>query len=178
MLRVLFVLGLVVALVLGYGYWHGTTHGAFSITLRLPADKEQGIRGFVPGADVILRDAMGLELARGRTDSQYNFVRLVHPQVGDCNVAEQAAMGSTAGRSAWQTCFEAQARWIPRWADRVHSVSLSTPNCDGPAVPVRVRKYAADWLLWWVPLPHVGGKPYTYYSLSLKMPEPPCAGVE
>nr|WP_067291157.1 hypothetical protein [Marinobacterium profundum] len=171
-----FVLSVLIALVvLGYGYWHGATHAAFSISVQVSGSAVG--QGFVPGAEIILRDAAGLELARGRTDTHYNFVRLVHPLVGDCFAAEQAAVGSSAGLNAWQRCFEQQARWIPRWADRVHSVSLNTPSCDGPAVPVRVRKYAADWLLWWVPLPHVGGKPYTYYSLSLKVPENRCAGA-
>ncbi|MCP8686596.1 hypothetical protein [Marinobacterium sedimentorum] len=176
MKRLLLLAVLVALAVLGYGYWHGVTHAAFSISTQMPG--ATGGRGFVPGAEIILRDAAGLELARGRNAMQYNFVRLIHPQVGDCNAAEQAAAGSSAGRKAWQACFEQQARWIPRWADRVNSVSLSTATCDGPAVPVRVRKYAADWLLWWVPLPHVGGKPYTYYSLSLKLPEHRCADVE
>ncbi len=173
-MRWLLLAGLIVALVLGYGYWHGTTHGALWMTLRATVEEGQAEEGFVPGADVMLWDATGLELARGRTDTEHNFVRLIHPRVGDCRGAELAAVGSSAGRSAWQACFEAHARWIPDWAAKVRSVSLSTPECRWPAVPVEVRKYSADWLLWWVPLPHVGGKPYTYYSINVSMPRPVC----
>ncbi|UTW12765.1 hypothetical protein [Marinobacterium rhizophilum] len=174
MKRCLALLCVLALAVLGYGYWHGATHGAFSISLRLAGEKTQGSQILLAGAEVVLRDTQGLELARGRMDRRYNFVRLVHPAVGDCQDAEQAAAGSSAGRSAWQACFEAQSRWIPAWAEKVHSISLSTPGCRWPEIPVKVRTYGPDWLLWWVPLPHVGGKPYTYYSLSVSLPPPAC----
>jgi hypothetical protein len=36
-------------------------------------------------------------------------------------------------------------------------------------VPVSVREYADDWWLWWVPLPHLGGPPYTNLELTVNL---------
>jgi hypothetical protein len=175
--RLLLLLVLIATAVLGYGYWQGATHATFYISVQASGGAAGG-QGFVPGAELILRDAKGRELARGRNDERYNFVRLSHPQLGDCHAAEQAATTGTQARTAWQACFEQQARWIPRWAEKVQSISLRTPDCGWVSVPVKVHKYGADWLLWWVPLPHVGGKPYTYYSLNVSLPEQSCAVPE
>ena len=44
-------------------------------------------------------------------------------------------------------------------------------------LPVTSHKSNGDWWLWWVPLPHIGGKPLTYYSLSIYVDGTNCAAV-
>ncbi len=34
-------------------------------------------------------------------------------------------------------------------------------------MPVLLEEFKDDWWLWWIPLPHIGGSPYTYFKLTL-----------
>ena len=154
-------IGLLILVVLGYGYWHAATHASFQVDLyRLtPAGERQPM----PLADVVFLDDRGRPLAKGISDDKYH-VHLLHPEVGDCYALESAATTSRAGRTAWQDCYARLSTWTPEWVEKVHSVSVSDHDKLYEQVPVKLNKYNADWLLWWVPLPHVGGKPTTYYS--------------
>ena len=128
----------------------------------------------MPGAEITLLSAEGTPLARGYSDQRYNFVHLLHPEVGDCHEAEAAAMTSTTGRTAWQECFAQLSSWIPQWAAEVHQVSIRDGDCTYDNIPVTIKSFNSEWLVWWVPLPHVGGKPYTYYSMTVRVPEQLC----
>jgi hypothetical protein len=40
-------------------------------------------------------------------------------------------------------------------------------RCTSAHQPTSVAGYRDNLLLWWVPLPHVGGLPHTNYSVAL-----------
>ncbi|MFW2364898.1 MAG: hypothetical protein ACN4GW_00655 [Desulforhopalus sp.] len=121
-----------------------------------------------------MQDAKGNALATGTNDEKYNFIHLIHPETGDCLEAEIAASSTTDARTGWQRCFEHLSRWIPRWARKVHQVELTMGGCPAITIPVTVSHYNSDWFLWWVPHPHIGGKPYTYFTLYIEVNENYC----
>ena len=107
MRRAMTIAALVVAIVLGYGYWHVSSHGWLYVSLRDVArnDRHSGIKN----AEVVFRDSNGNTLARGRTDDRYGVVHVEHPEEGYCTRREQNAPFSSEARQAWQQCFDAQS---------------------------------------------------------------------
>jgi hypothetical protein len=171
--RVALLLVVIICAVLGYGYWHAVTHAGWFIDLQLVAEGER--RGQpMPGAEVIFLDDAGNVLARGGSDSRYNFLHLLHPQVGDCHEIEQAAVTSLEARAAWQECFEKLSTWVPTWVRDVRRAEVTYHNCRFKNIPVTFDGSNNEWYLWWVPLRHVGGKPYTYYSVTIRVNENEC----
>lgn len=164
---------IVMGCILGYGYWHSVTHASFYIHLDFKkADRQQ--TKTIPKTEVLFLDSAGRVLASGISDEQYSFVHLIHPEVGDCHRLEKLAFSSKEARESWQACFEQLSTWIPEWVGKVRQVEIKTQGCMVKKLPVTVSKYNSDWYLWWVPLPHIGGKPYTYYSLSITVEEYNC----
>ncbi|MCU7835441.1 MAG: hypothetical protein KZQ83_09310 [gamma proteobacterium symbiont of Taylorina sp.] len=43
-------------------------------------------------------------------------------------------------------------------------------------IPITISEYnsVSEWLLWWVPLPHIGGKPYSYFRASIDLEQYDC----
>ena len=105
----------------------------------------------------------------GQAVEPYGVVSMTHPQVGDCSRHERQAPYDDAARQAWQRCFETQSRWFIGWVKKVRSATVTLADCRMEAVPVAVRVYGGEWWLWWIPLPHVGGAPYTHFDLALKI---------
>lgn len=174
LLAVLAVLAAFAAL-LGWGWWHAHTHATVDLAvndlaLRTP---HQG-SGPLTSGELVLRDAAGQALAHGRLSEPYGVVVFTDSAAGDCDGLQSQATTSQAGRDAWQHCFAARSRWQAQWAARVAQASVATGRCDIGAVAVRAYRNV-DWWLWWVPLPHVGGTPYTSYSFRLRIDSARCA---
>lgn len=118
-------------------------------------------------AGVVFKDAAGAVLARGRVEAPLGVFSIDHPTVGDCRAEEREAFRSPAGMSAWQRCFETQSRWLTTWVPRIRSAEVNLGNCRIDRTPVSLQKFGDDWWLWWVPVAHVGGPPYTSFQASL-----------
>ena len=173
MRKLIIIVAIIVCIILGYGYWHSSTHASFHIRLiikNVAKDKPKTI----PKAEISFLDSEGRVLAKGISDEQYNYVHLIHPEVGDCHEIEKSAPYSKAARNSWQECFEQLSTWIPKWAGKVRKVDLKNQSCVWRNIPVTVSKYNSEWFLWWVPHPHIGGKPYTYFSSSITVEENDC----
>lgn len=128
---------------------------------------------------IMIRDSNGKLLATGQSDAQYGTVYLAHPDTGSCYEAERQATRSRSGMNAWQNCFKQYSTWIMEWIDEARFVDVQVAGCRLNMIPVSVKdRGAADWLLWWVPLPHVGGKPYTYFSLTLRIDPLQCRAMD
>ena len=172
-MRKLLIIVAIIGGVLGYGYWHSTTHAYFYVYLDVMS-AAKGKPQTPPKTEVFFLDSEGRLLAKGISDAQYNFVHLIHPEVGDCHAIEKSAAFSKEGRQSWQECFKHLSTWIAGWASNVRQVDLKTEGCPLRNIPVAVSKNNSEWFLWWVPHPHIGGKPYTYYSLSITVEESSC----
>ena len=153
------------AAVLGYGAWHAHTHATVGFYL----SDQQG-HGGVRDAELLLRDAHGDALAQVQLHPPHGLARYVGTGAIDCSAEE------SRGGPDWQRCFEAQSRWFAHWAARVASADLRVGDCRVTALPLSNTVYG-DWWLWWVPLPHVGGKPYRHVSLRGALDVTPCAGL-
>lgn len=160
------------ATVLGYGYWHVVTHGTLYIFLYDVAAVDQSGRLFP--AEIRFVDASGVVLAKGRTDDRYGVVSIAHPEVGYCQNQEQLAPVSHNDRTAWPECFARQSRWLMTWVRKVHALDLTFGNCRLTPIPARIMESNDDWWLWWVPHPHIGGKPYTNFFFRLSIDSETC----
>lgn len=151
--------------VLGYGYWHQKTH----VTLHLSIDdiSTPGRYGSVKGASVLLMDEAGRVLAEGRTDDAYGTFYVKHPQAGYC--------GPDLSPEAYQRCFRVHTTWLTEWVENVRYVSIAAGNCRIERAPLVIDRYFDSILTWWIPLPHVGGNPYTSYSATLLVDASRCA---
>lgn len=173
-MRKMLIIVAVIGCILGYGYWHSSTHASFHIQLNFK-DDTMGKPKIIPKAEITFLDSEGRVLANGIGDEQYNYVHLIHPEVGDCHEIEKLASTSKEARESWQECFEHLSTWIPQWASKVRQIDLRAQGCIMKNISVTVSKHNSDWLLWWVPHPHIGGKPYSYYSSSITIEKNNCA---
>jgi hypothetical protein len=171
--RITLIVLAVIGCVLGYGYWHASTRASFFVQVGL-MDEATGRAQHIPGAEVVFLDSEGRVLANGISDENYNFVHLIHPEVGDCHEIEEAARFSAEAREAWQGCFEQLSVWIPQWIGEVRQVDVRNQECAWKGVPVTISEGSSDWHLWWVPHPHIGGKPLSNYSLSITLRAEDC----
>ena len=172
-MRILLSVVTIAALILGYGYHHAATHGWLYITLMDTSVKPYG--GNVRDAELRLLDGEGKLLADAKSDHKFGVVRLIHPEAGYCAAAEQSASASPEARDQWQKCFKTLSTWLVSWAGRIRSVDVKFANCDLKAIPVIVRESRQDWWLWWVPLPHMGGQPLTYFGVSINVDGANCS---
>jgi hypothetical protein len=160
---------LIPIIVLAYGYWHSITHGSALIDLTFEGEDQK----LLSKAEVLFMDADGNVLATGVRDEKHNYIHLIHPAVGDCHEAVKG-VSSKASRKLWQECFKEQSVWIPEWIKRVRQAQVKHESCLSKKVPVVISHYNSEWLLWWVPLPHVGGIPYSYFRSSIVLEKNDC----
>jgi len=165
--RIVLSVLVVVSAILGYGYWHAKTHGALNVSMYDLSAKQTF--ALLKDASVVMMDESGAVLATGTSDSRFGTVYLSHPEAGSCYEAERQAFHSSEGMDTWQTCFRQQATWVMQWVRQVRYVDVHWQDCSLAHVPVSVEEYSADWWMWWVPLPHIGGKPYTYFGLTIRL---------
>jgi len=165
-LGVSFVLVAIAAL--GWGYWHSATHATLNLYIHdvsLKTDRQAF--GSVKQADIVFMNAEGAVLAEGRIREPYGVLSVSHPEAGDCSRYERQVSSNPEARDAWQRCFEALSRWLASWVREVRYATVTMRNCRIEKMTVVLREYGDTWWLWWVPLPHIGGKPYTGFTLTL-----------
>jgi len=147
----------IAATVLGYGYWHAATHATLDVYL---AQKMPSTAQNPPlNGQLEFLDETGALLARATTDAKHGVVWIAHPVRGPC--------GPDLAQRAYLDCFKAQSVWIPGWVQRIRYANVTSGRCSTNRLPVKLAEYRDNLLLWWLPLPHVGGLPYTRYSATL-----------
>lgn len=159
--------------IMGYGYWHVLNYGWLHISLRDISDQGREYK-LIKNAEINLLDSDGNVLAEGKSDSRIGVVYLSHPEVGSCVEEESKAPFSMDDRQDWYACYEKQAKWIVEWARDVKYMDIKFDECFLKRVPVSVSESKDDWWLWWVPLPHIGGKPSTYFNMNVQIDSANC----
>jgi hypothetical protein len=163
---------LVPTAVLAYGYWFNATHGAFYATVIDVSDREH------PRAAVALElsflDSNGTVLAKAQTLDASGTIYLSSPAAYSCHSVELRAPFSLEARQEWDRCFEGQSRWLPAWIRKVRFVDLQSGACGIYKMPVVLSEHPDTWWLWWVPMRHIGGKPYTSFSLTILFDQDRC----
>lgn len=170
-------LALLAGAVLGWGYWHVSTHATLYVSLNDVALKnDRQAYGRVLSADLMFLNAAGNMVARARAIEPYGVVTISHPEAGDCSRYEREAAFDSAARDAWRRCFKTVSRWLIEWVRNIRYATVTLKDCRIEKVPVSLREYREDWWLWWVPLPHLGGAPYTNFDLTLTLDSARCRG--
>lgn len=170
-MKVLLIIVSAILGILAFGYWHATTHSTFYVSLNIAGDTDNNSQSDVA---IQILDSKGSILANGVRDKQYSFVHLIHPTQGDCHEIERLAAFSKEARTSWQECFEHRSTWIAEWIADVASVSVKYGDCLARNNPITVSRSSSAWYLWWVPHPHIGGKPYSDYSATITIDKEDC----
>jgi hypothetical protein len=178
-MKVLLVSTAAGALVLAWGYWDSTNHASLHLHVKDYALKSQR-RAYGAPHDVTLtlRDESNTQLAVARSVEPLGYILAVHPSgdIGNCeHLGSRASSGGSQGDYA--ACYAQFSAWAAVWAPRVHSADVTVGTCQLLGVPVSARVSNDEWLLWWVPLPHVGGLPRRYFDFSVALDSRACAVV-
>jgi hypothetical protein len=142
----------------------------------LDVSDRQRVRDLRP-VRVALLDDRAATLAEAQSIEPGGAIVLTAPAPYGCHDVETRAPFSTEARQEWDVCFARQSRWVPTWIGRVHSATVSFGSCALERLPVKVSAYPDTWWLWWVPLRHIGGKPYTSYSIAIAVEAPTRCGA-
>ena len=159
--------------VLGYGYWFRVTHGALLLDVIDASDREHP-RALWP-FELALLNSEGRTLAEARSVGPSGVAYVSSPAAYSCWEVERRAPFSVEARNEWDKCFARQSRWIPTWVRSLKYIDLRSGPCSIRKIPVSVSEYSGTLWLWWVPHPHIGGKPYTSFSASIRVDRNRCA---
>jgi hypothetical protein len=177
--KLLGLLALSAGAVLGWGYWHVSTHGTLYASVNDVALKnDRQVYGRVLNANLTFLDAAGNVLAQARAAEPLGVVTVLHPEAGDCSRYERQASFDSAAREAWQRCFKTVSHWLMKWVRNVRYTTVILKDCRIDELPASLREYRDDWWLWWVPLPHLGGAPYTNFELTVTLDSAHCRAAK
>ena len=166
-------IGGIVTAILGWGYWHVSTHADVHVSLRDVALKtERQLSEPLLAADVLFRDETGTVLATARADKPTGIVSMMHPTAGDCRQEERA------GGDAWRQCYETHSRWFSTWVRQARMARVSFGTCTIERVPVEVEESRGDWWLWWVPSPHIDNSASTHFEFTVSVDSANCRAAE
>jgi hypothetical protein len=147
-----------------YGYWFGVNHGSLYITVLDVSDREHS-RDVRP-VHLTFRDGDGKVLAEAAGSEKSGAIFVSSPPEYSCD--------ETAQREEWAKCFERQSTWLPTWVREVRFADVVSDSCTIQRMPVTLSEHPDTWWLWWVPLRHIGGKPYTSFSFSIQFNRDAC----
>ena len=110
---------------------------------------------------LVLRDGSNRQLALARSVEPQGYILAIDPDaaIGNC---EQFNRGR---QTEFARCYEQYSKWSATWAPLVRSADVTVGSCALRGVPVAAERSNDEWLLWWVPLRHVGGLPRAYFDL-------------
>lgn len=163
-------IGVAVA-VLAWGYWHAQTNA--SVNLRVD---DYGLKTdklvYDSPHDVTLTflGPANEQLAIARSVEPETYILAVHPdkEIGTCQ---------HRSRSDYADCYADYSAWSSKWAPLVRRANVVVGKCEVRDLPVSIHISNDAWLLWWVPLPHVGGIPRRHFEFSVKVDSRACTGV-
>jgi hypothetical protein len=160
------------ALVLGWGYWHAMTHASLHIHVDDYGLKSRTLIYDAPhDVTLTLRDRSNVALAVAKSIEPAGYILAVHPdaKIGTC---EHRASGGD-----YTSCYKQFSEWSSHWAPHVQKADVSVGGCHLQGVPVSTSVSNSEWLLWWVPLPHVGGLPRRYFDFAIPVDSRACVAV-
>jgi len=178
--KVLLAFFMLSALVFGWGYWYSINHAYLQLRVDDYALKsERLIYGAPHNVTLVLRDDANAQLATARSVEPAGYILAVHPSadIGNCEHRSNRPSSSTGSQGDYAKCYELYSAWSAAWAPRVRRADVTVGSCELRGVPVTVHDTNSEWLVWWVPLPHVGGFPRKYFDFSVAIDSRACAVV-
>jgi hypothetical protein len=179
-LKLLLAAAAVAALVLGWGYWYSLHHASLHLRVDDYGLKTQNQAYGIPnGVSLTFRDGSNAQLAVARSVDPLGYVLAIHPNAAIGNCEQRASQPATASGSHADhaDCYSRYSAWSATWAPRVASADVTVGSCQLRGVPVTVVASNDEWLLWWVPLPHIGGLPRRFFEFSVAIDSRACAIV-
>jgi hypothetical protein len=161
---VVVIIGLVAG-VLGYGFWHRSSHATLTVVLTDSSRKERD--GRVLNAELVFLNASSQPIARGKTDDKHGIVLLQHPVSGYCD--------KDLTPESYRACAVEQSGWLAGWVGELRYISVVLGDCRIERVPVEVTVNRDRLFSWWIPLRDVGGLPYARYATRLEVDVRVCA---
>lgn len=168
-------IGLVIVITLARGYAFVKSHGSLGVYATDVSDTTH--RSRVVPLVVTFLDASGATLARMTADTATGVLYVTEPTAYACRAVEVGAATDPGARRDWTRCFDGESRWLVTWVRRARSADVDAPPCSLRRMPVRISESTDPWWLWWVPLRHVGGDPYTYFNVDLRFDRSRCAAA-
>jgi hypothetical protein len=171
-LKALLFFAAAAGLVLAWGYWHSMTHAALNVRVDDYGMKTDRIAYGTPhDVTLVFRGPANEQLALARSVEPLGYIMALHPDtaIGSCEHA-----GARADHAA---CYRAYSAWSSTWAGKVRTADVTVGSCEVKQVPVVAHISNSEWLLWWVPLPHIGGVPRRYFDLVVRIDSRACAAV-
>lgn len=168
------------SLVLAWGYWHALGHASLHLQVNDHALKSANVLYDSPHhVRLTLRDRAGGVLAMAQSVEPQGYILAVHPDasIGNCERRGDPGAAVQTSQADYAACYRRYSAWSANWAPRVHSADVVVGACSLRGVPVEVRRSNSEWLLWWVPLPHVGGVPRQYFAFSVAIDSGTCTSV-
>ena len=171
--KVFLVASVVFASILAWGYWHSATHASMSLRVEdygLQTDRQ--IYGTPHGVTLTFFGTANEQLASARSVEPAGYVLAIHPDpsIGDCSKYQNS-------QQEYADCYSQYSAWASSWAPRVRTAAVSSGGCTLHDLPVNGYSSNAEWWLWWVPLPHIGGVPRRYFEFVVKVNTKSCTAV-
>jgi hypothetical protein len=158
-------------LVLSWGAWRAHTRAYVSLQVHDHAGRtRERLWRDASEARVLLHDSQRRLRAEALLEPPHSLPRWIGParEAVDCRPSSDP--------EAWRHCLDAQSRWMAAWATHAERADVLIGTCRIDGLPV-ARRSRRDWLLWWVPLPHVGGSPLGDHVLELHVDSARCASA-
>jgi len=172
MKKIVFIFLLPFIIVPAYGYFFSSLlgHTYFNIKYKMPNSIR---KNYLSGANVLFLDAKGEVVVKGAVHDKYDYVFTIHPEVGSCHKKENGLSYDEQKRRTL-ACSKKRALWVPKWINSVRYVKVIHEDCSTANLPIKIKQIRVHLLTWWVPLVHVGGKPYSSYWSRIVVNESDC----
>jgi hypothetical protein len=171
---------------LAWGYWQYSRHAWLNIQVidenaePAAANAYSNTYASTPPAvafTIQLQSATGVYLADVNRVGDYGTYMARHPNanIGTCSHYNNGAVATKP--NTYQECFTLYSAWLATWVQQLARVQVTLPNCSLPPQALTVYQSAADWWLWWLPLPHMNGTLYADYSFTLSFNSTTCGNT-
>ncbi len=164
---------LVIVVILARGYAFVKSHGALQVDAVDVSDTSRS-RHVAP-LGLTFFDEAGTKLAQATADSATGSIYLTSPAEYACHAIELRTTTDLDARREWSRCFARQSQWLMTWVSRAKFVDIDAPPCALHRNPVAITRLEDQWWLWWLPVRHVGGDPYTYWRAEARFDRANCA---
>ena len=155
MKKFIFFLALFFIILPIYGYFFRETHSNLSVTFT-------SSKSNLSSAKVLFLDEKGNELGSGILINEY--IQVLHPTLGNCRASNNVMN--------FRSCFNRLTWFISSWVKDIDKIQVIHKNCITRPMDFEVSRmedYGSEIFTWWVPLPHVGGKPYASYHSTFHL---------
>ena len=151
----IFVFIFLIAPAIGYNFRE--THASISVLLSSTnGDLTSAKIHFLDKENKIIGNAIATASPPGVF---YNFVQVLHPKLGNCRSGKY--------RRNFRNCYNKLTNENSKWVNDIKKIKIIHQKCTTKELDFNIYRqadYSDELFLWWLPLPHLAGKPYANYE--------------